>query len=271
MQLFCFPHAGAGASVYREWVDRLADRIEVVPVQLPGREARFSEAPLSTVTEIIEQLIDPLLERADKPFAVFGHSMGALLSFEVTHTLTQRCHQPLHLFLSGYSAPHLRPAATNTLVHTWPDAELAEHLINIGGIAVELIQLPELLRSFLPALRADLAIGETYRYLPRPALPVPITVLAGRDDPTVNVERLDTWSALSGEKTTIKTLPGGHFYLDTQLGAVLEIIRSTLLVPCHSGTWRSGRATGESRVPSAGPSPAESPPAHAGKRLPPGR
>ncbi|MGW7365533.1 thioesterase II family protein [Streptomyces sp. NPDC054841] len=227
VQLFCLPAAGMGASAYREWQGALGPGVEVIAVQLPGRETRFDEHPLSAVDLIVERLTEPLLERVDRPFALFGHSMGALLSFEIAHEAVRRGHPPVQLFVSGLEAAHDR-TPVRVEAHKLPEPELLEYVLNLGGIPPEGREYPELLSLFLPTMRADLAVGETYRYRVRPPLPVPITALAGRDDPLVDHRRFAAWSQLSRKGVRTHLLPGEHFYLDTERRAVLDIIRSAL-------------------------------------------
>jgi len=230
VQLFCLPHAGGGASAYREWGPRLVPEIEVVAVQLPGRETRFSEPAASSAGQIVEQLVEPVLARANKPFALFGHSMGALLSFELCHALSLRGHPPLHLFVSSFSSPHLQPHG-DRIAHTLPDDEMAERVSALQGIPPEVLAAPEMLKVVLPVLRADLTVCETYDYLVRPPLQVPITALTGRDDPTVSIERVAAWSALSSGPVAFHQMPGDHFYLNAHLDDVLAVITRTLLEP----------------------------------------
>ncbi|MFF2848881.1 thioesterase II family protein [Streptomyces sp. NPDC058001] len=227
VQLFCLPAAGMGASAYREWQAALGPGVEVIAVQLPGRESRFGEQPLSTVDLIVERLTGPLLERADRPFALFGHSMGALLSFEIAHEAVRRGRPPVRLIVSGLEAAHDRTQVRGT-AHELSESELLEYVLKLGGIPPEGHEYPELVSLFLPTLRADLAVGETYRYRARPPLPVPITALAGRDDPMVDHRRFAAWSQLTRTGARTHLLPGEHFYLDAERQAVLDIIRSAL-------------------------------------------
>ncbi|MEU9115318.1 alpha/beta fold hydrolase [Streptomyces sp. NPDC048483] len=227
VQLFCLPAAGMGASAYRGWQGALGTGVEAIAVQLPGREMRFDEQPLATAEEIVERLTGPLLERADRPFALFGHSMGALLSFEIAHEAVRRGRPPVQLIVSGLEAAHDRtPVRVNA--HELPEPELLEYVLKLGGIPPEGHEYPELVSLFLPTLRADLAVGETYRYRERTPLPVPITALAGRDDPTVDHRRFAAWSQLTCKGVRTHLLPGEHFYLDAERQAVLDIIRSVL-------------------------------------------
>ncbi|MFB4276895.1 thioesterase II family protein [Nonomuraea sp. MTCD27] len=230
VQLFCLPAAGMGASAYRNWQAALGPAFEVIAVQLPGRENRIGERPLPTVELFVEQVTGPLLERADRPFALFGHSLGALLSFEVAHELVRRGRPPAELFVSGLEAAHHRAPAPAE-VHELPDPELLEYVLRLGGISSQERRHVEVLSLFLPTIRADFAAAAAYRYRSRPPLPVPITALAGREDPLVDPRRLAAWAELSRARVQTHLLPGEHFYLDTQRQAVLDIIRSALGSP----------------------------------------
>lgn len=224
-QLFCLPHAGGGASAYRDWQAVAGPDVEVVPVHLPGRESRFAEPPAVSAAELADRLAGPLLERADRPFALFGHSMGALLAYELTHELLRRGRPPGRLLVSAYPAPHLsRPGSADT-VHSLPDQLLVEHVRAHRGTAGEVLDHPELLELLLPAIRADYALCETYRFADRPPLPVPVTVLGGADDPGVGEEELRAWARLTTAGCTVEILPGGHFYLHGQLDAVAAVLR----------------------------------------------
>ncbi|WP_305787980.1 thioesterase II family protein [Symbioplanes lichenis] len=208
-RLFCFPHGGGGAGAFRRWKAELAPSIEVVPVHLPGRESRFAEPLLTSVAAVVTALVGPLSARVRGPFALFGHSMGALLAYETAAALTDRGLPPAHLFASGHHPPHLPPATP--AMHGLPDAELVARLAEFGGTPPELLGDPALMELLLPRLRADFEICETYRYAARPPLPVPITVFAGRDDPSVDVGELGRWGDLTTEGAEVHILDGGHF------------------------------------------------------------
>lgn len=227
-QVFCLPHGGGGASAYREWMARSAPEVEVVPVQLPGRESRVAEPTCRSASELVERLLEPLLARADRPFALFGHSMGALLAYELAHALVRRGRTPLHLFVSGLDAPQLRDTS-GPQMHTWPDERLAQSLTTLRGTPPEVLASPELLRMLLPVLRADAAVTETYRHVPRSPLPLPVTVLNGRDDALVDAAHLAGWSELSDKPVQFIDFDGDHFYLRTAADAVLSALTGALL------------------------------------------
>ena len=226
--LFCLPHAGAGASAYRSWTPLVRHGIEIVPVQLAGREARFADPALSSGTEIVDQLVEPLIERAAGSFALFGHSMGALLGYELAATLTDRHRPPSHLFVSGLNAPHVLHPGSEPTVHLLPDDELAGHIGRLQGTAAEVLASPELLRLVLPAIRADYAVCETYVHCPRPPLSVPFTVLSGVDDPATDPASLHRWNELTTAPSAFREFPGDHFYLHARLDTVLDLVVQTL-------------------------------------------
>lgn len=226
--LFCLPHAGASTSAYRGWTRLAQHGIEVVPVQLAGREARFAEPALSSATEIVEQLVGPLIERATGPFAVFGHSMGALLGYELASALTDRGRPPSHLVVSGLNAPHMPDTGPGPALHSLPDDELAAHIGRLQGTSPEVLANPELLRLVLPAIRADHAVCETYVHRPRPPLSVPLTVLDGADDPANDPVALRRWAELTTAPTVVREFPGDHFYLHARLDGVLDAVVDAL-------------------------------------------
>lgn len=228
IQLFCFPHAGGCASFYRDWVPLFGPGIDVIPVQLPGREARFLESPITSAAEVISRLLPGFLERADRTFALFGHSMGALLAFELAHALACVERPPYNLFVSGLAAPHLKTRLVKPALHSLPDDELIRYIGDIGGIPKDIPHLPELFRGFLPVLRADLSIYEEYKYSARDALVNPITVFGADDDPTVGVSELHAWRSLSDGETAVHLFQGDHFFLNSKPKAMFQIIESKL-------------------------------------------
>ncbi|TNH22710.1 thioesterase [Micromonospora orduensis] len=226
LRLFCLHHGGGGASAYRDWQKLLDPRVEVVPVQLPGREGRFNEPCELSIRRLTERLTEPILHRAgDVPFAFFGHSMGALLSYELTYELGARGVPPQHLALSGFAPPHLtRPAGVRLL----PDQEFMAHIVGLEGTPADLVELPELLDLLLPVLRADFTACETYEYVEREALRVPVTVFGGSEDPGVEVPMLRRWADLVATAPYLRVFPGGHFYLQEQREELVRALADRL-------------------------------------------
>lgn len=224
MRLFCLPHAGAGASAYRGWQQSLGPETEVVPVHLPGRESRLTEPPETDIRELAVRLAEPLARRAQgAPFAVFGHSMGALLGYELTRLLAESGHPPALLIVSGAAAPHL-PVDEEDPVHLMPEDELITHLSDLAGTPRSVLSDKDLLEMVVPALRADFAACETYVHQRREPLSVPFLVLGGDADPGVPVPSLSPWGEHTSAHTTVRVWPGGHFFHHENRESVMETI-----------------------------------------------
>ena len=224
-QLFCLPYAGASASIYGRWRRMLPD-LDLRPVELPGRGRRFAEALQDDMPSLAHQLAEELSAEIGGPYALFGHSLGALLAFELAHALRElRCPAPEALFASGTAAPGRRD--DREFIGEKSDAELVDHLRRLDGTADAVFAEPDLMRLTLPVLRADFRMCGRYRYRRRPLLACPIHVLAGRDD-TATIEQLLAWGDESGPGFTLSLFDGGHFFLFQQQGAVLGEIRSRL-------------------------------------------
>lgn len=224
VRLFCFPFAGGAASTYREWQAGPLAHVEVCPVQLPARENRYVDAPIRRIEGMVEQLVDALpLERE---FAFFGHSMGALIAFELTRELRRRdLPGPVHLFLSGAPAAQrygIRPPRFST-----DERGLIEELRKLGGTPEEILQSEEFLRLILPTLRADFGLVDAYRYYHEAALACPITAFGGDQDPEVTPAELADWRQ-QGSGFDHHIYPGGHFFLLEHADAIRTVIGARL-------------------------------------------
>jgi|AGTN01.1.fsa_nt_gi Predicted thioesterase involved in non-ribosomal peptide biosynthesis len=212
LRLFCLPHAGAGVSTYRPWGGLVPDWLVLAPLQPPGREERLAEPGFTSIREMARALPSAVMRQADHPFAIFGHSMGALAAFELAHELRRLgLPQPRALLLSGRAPPHcpLRRAP----LHDLPDDQFAERLKGLGGTPPEVFEHPELLDLLMPTLRADFQACDTYRMVERPVLDLPIHVFGGRDDRDVPVDELSQWERHTSGPVSVEAFPGGHFYL----------------------------------------------------------
>lgn len=235
MRLFCLPHAGAGTSAYNIWKRFLPTEIEVCPVQIPGRETRLSEPSCTDCEELIEGITMGIAESLDKPYAIFGHSMGALLVLDLAQSLrSQGLREPNYLFVSGRNATHV--PMKHGSIHKMEDDEFLSALATrYGGMPREILDTPELLEVYLPILRADLTLLETHTYRNRDPLECPIAAFAGKDDTNVSREGLEAW----GEHTTgnfeSRWLEGDHFYLSgASRGALLEAIGERMMAGLHA-------------------------------------
>jgi surfactin synthase thioesterase subunit len=198
--------------MFRGWADALPPEVEVCPVQLPGRENRVMEPAIDRMEPLVLALAGALERWRDLPFAVFGHSNGALVGFELArHARRTGTPGPVHLFASGRRAPD-RPSRLPD-VHHLPDAELIAELGRLGGMPQQVVEHPELMQLLLPLLRADMALIETYEFREEPPLPVPITVYTGAGDPRVNQDEALAWERHTAAGFAVRTFPGDHFYL----------------------------------------------------------
>jgi medium-chain acyl-[acyl-carrier-protein] hydrolase len=227
LRLFCFPYAGGAASVYHQWPTHLPADMEMAAAQYPGRATRMREPlckDLNHLLDDLEQGITPLL---DRPFAFFGHSMGATVAYELTRRL-RAAHKPLpqYLFVSGRSAPHLPPLKPP--IHHLPDGEFLESMRNMNGTPAELLDHQELMEMMLPIIRADFQILETWTYQDAAPFTIPISVFGGITDDGVPLENLDAWASCTTGKMKRHMFPGDHFFLNQQYPAMLNIINRAL-------------------------------------------
>ena len=235
VRLLCLPFAGGAASAYRAWGDLMGDDVEVTAVQLPGREMRLREPPFDRVGPLVTALADMLEAVSDgRPFAVFGHSMGALIGFELVRELRRRGRTlPVALVASGRNAPHL--PARDPLMHPLPDDEFVARLREFEGTPEAVLEHEELMRLLIPLLRADFAVNEAYDHTPEAPLDLPLLAMGGTDDPEVSREGLEAWSAYTSGPFDLRIYPGGHFFLTPLArevtGAVRQAIRGAMRLP----------------------------------------
>jgi len=227
MRLVCFPHAGGSASYFFPYARAFGPDVDVLPLQYPGRQDRRREGFIDNIAELADRISVALLSDVPAPFAFFGHSMGAVLAFEVARRLRDRSAvEPVALFLSGRRAPDRR--RTDDDVHRRPDEGLLAELRRVAGTDPRVLADPELRAALLPVTRNDYRAIETYRYEPGPPLDVPITVLIGDADPTSTVAEAAGWQAYTTAAFDLRVFPGGHFYLDSARAAVAGTITESL-------------------------------------------
>ncbi|MCG7524335.1 alpha/beta fold hydrolase [Streptomyces sp. OfavH-34-F] len=231
VRLFCLPHAGGSASYYFPVSRTLAPAVDVIAAQYPGRQDRRTEPCVDDVRRLADLVTAEILPWCDRPVALFGHSLGATLGFEVALRLEAAGTTPLVLFASGRRAPS-RPRE-NENVHLSPDAQLLTTIRRMSGTDPAVLADEELLRSVLPAIRADYKAAETYRYTPGPPLTCPIEVLNGTEDPEVTDAEAKAWTTHTKATCTFHTFPGGHFYLTDHAPKVINLIRTRLTAKTH--------------------------------------
>ncbi len=222
-RLFCFPYAGAGASIFRTWSNDLPPEIEVCPIRLPGRENRLRESPYTRLSPLIQTLAPLLRPYLDTPFAFFGHSLGALLSFELIRELRrQNFPCPAQLFVSGSRAPQIPDL--DLPIHRLPEPKFLESLCRLNGTPEEVLQNPELMQLFLPVLRSDFAILETYFYSTEEPLDCPIFAFGGTEDRKVSQEAIASWRDQTRSEFRLQIFPGDHFFLHSNQKPLLQTI-----------------------------------------------
>ncbi|HEX9339423.1 MAG TPA: thioesterase domain-containing protein [Pseudonocardiaceae bacterium] len=229
VRLFCLPYAGGSARVFAGWGRHLPPWIDVVPLELPGRGSRFDEPVSDDVADVVAGLRDAALSRLDRPYAVFGHSLGALLGFELIVAL-QRCgHPALHFFASGAGAPHL---PTRNPAPRFDDHRLRTHIAELGGTPPELLANDELMELMLPVLRADFTIADTYRPPSGALLDCPTTAFCGDEDGEAPAADVLAWRRHVRTSCTIRLLAGGHFFVHSAQDVLLSLIVSALCPRC---------------------------------------
>lgn len=224
-RLLCLPHAGGSASFYFPVSDALSPAVDVLAAQYPGRQDRLAETPAESVQELAHGVFRALDEGDGTPLALFGHSMGALVAFELARLLESAGRPPAAVFLSGRRGPSVHRDET---VHKGGDAWLIEEVGKLDGTDAALFQDKELLEMILPALRADYRAVETYRRAPGPRLNCPFVVLTGDADPRVTPEEARIWGQETDGPFELHVYPGGHFYLVAQQQAVVARIEAAL-------------------------------------------
>ncbi|MFH5232881.1 thioesterase II family protein [Antrihabitans spumae] len=226
LRLFCFSYAGGGSTIFRSWNERFAGHVEVCAVQLPGRESRAGQPAYRRLSSLIDDLhvaIEPLL---DRPFALFGHSMGALVAFELARQLRRAGGpQPEQLLLSAFRAPQL-PNPNIRIFHL-PD-EVLKTVLAKDGTPQEVLQNDELMKALLPTLRADFEVCETYDYVDEAPLAVPMAVFGGLHDVRVGRADLELWSAQAGADFDLTMLPGSHFFIHSAQDLLLAQLSTRL-------------------------------------------
>jgi medium-chain acyl-[acyl-carrier-protein] hydrolase len=227
LRLFCFPYAGIGASIFRTWPDGLPADIEVCPVQFPGRGTRLMETPFTQLSPLVQALAQALVPLLDRPFASFGHSLGALVSFEFARQLRRQSGvQPVRLFVSADRAPQIphrdRP------IHALPEEEFLVELRRLNGIPGKVLEEAGLMQIMLPVLRADLAVYENYVYSTEPPLNCPITIFGGLQDHRVSHGDLEAWRDQTSVSFSLRMFPGDHFFLNATQPLLLQVLSQEL-------------------------------------------
>ena len=228
IRIFCFPCAGAGASYFRNWHEKFLPEIDFLPIQLPGRENRFTEPLYENLVHLVCDLAEGLRPYMNMPFAFFGHSLGALVLYELTRNL-RITHKPapLQLFIAAYRAPHL--SNSRPILHNMPDDDFINELIRYHGIPEEISENKEMLEVVTPIIKADYKIHETYTYKPEERLRCPIMVFGGIEDEFVDLNDLEGWRKETSEECQIRILSGGHYFINDNCEIIANATKENLL------------------------------------------
>ncbi len=231
LRLFCFPHAGGSASFFRPWSEELPASIEVCPIQYPGRENRLLEPPFTQLTLLVETLAPFLIPLAQMPFAFYGHSLGALIGFELARQLRRLgARRPAVLFVSSYPAPQI--GADGPPIHGLPDAEFIASVQRFNGMPAQLSENREMMELMLPILRADFALYETHACADELPLDCPIMAFGGIQDKHIRREQLEAWHVQTSGSFALRMFPGDHFFLQTARSLLLQAITRDLARAC---------------------------------------
>ncbi len=227
LRLFCFPYAGGGASIYRTWASKLPADVEICAIQLPGRESRFREVPFTQLEPLVQKLAQTLQPMMSVPFAFFGYSLGALISFELARYLRRNeMGGPRHLFVAAHRAPQI--PRRDEAIHTLPDVDFAPALHKLGGTPEAILQNEEIMQIMSPMLRADFQIYETYVYKKGEPLACPITAFGGEEDPTLNEPEIAAWHVQTSNTFRLHMLPGNHFFLHSNQDRLVQLVAQNL-------------------------------------------
>ena len=226
VRLVCLPHAGGSASFFYPMAGDLAPAVEVLAIQYPGRQERRHEPGVDSIPDLADQIFDALRHTDDRPLALFGHSMGAVLGYEVAlRARDAGLPSPAHLFASGRRAPS---RYRDERVHQASDAQLVSELRKLNGTHAAMLADPEVLEMIMPAIRSDYRAIETYRHDPDRKLDCPVTVLTGDSDPRVSIDEARAWDEHTTGPTDLHVLPGGHFFLIDNKAQVIDILLQKL-------------------------------------------
>ncbi len=226
-RLYCFPYAGGSINTFLSWQQSLGESTEVCAAQLPGRGGRFLEPPCTSFDELVSTLGRLIAQDANLPFVLYGHSLGALVAFEVARYLrTHDLPMPESLIVSGCEAPHIRSAPKK--YEEYSDNDLIQSLGELNGTPPEVLNNAELMQMLLPVIRADFALFSHYQFHRGAVLDIPITVLNGTEDDHIEKENVNDWVSLTRGLCNVQWLEGDHFFIDQSQPALLECLVSRL-------------------------------------------
>jgi surfactin synthase thioesterase subunit len=213
LRLFCFPHVGAGSSAFNLWQPAcMPGNVELWTVRLPGREQRLSEKPFRRMEPLVEALYEAMAPQLSGRFAFYGHSLGAVVAFEMARKIRRQGGQgPIRLLVSAHTAPQV--GLSRPPFHTLPDKEFVDALRRLAGTPQEALENEDLMGLMMAALRADFEVDETYSYEEGPPLECPISAFGGIDDPDVSQADLEAWRTQTSQQFSLHMMEGDHFFI----------------------------------------------------------
>jgi len=222
-RIFCFPYAGASSVIFHKWIDYFPDSVELFAIELPGRGRRFAEPLISEMNLLVEDLAKEMHPYLDKPFQFFGHSMGALISFELACWLKKHYGiSPEHLWVSAHTAPHLN--FREEPFHKMPEEKFKTKLIELNGFPKEVLENEELFNLVLPIIRSDFQICETYNLKQKIQLDCAITAFGGANDSFVKIPDLIAWKYLTQGEFNFILIEGDHFFITNSYKKLIKNI-----------------------------------------------
>lgn len=219
-RMLCIPNSGGGTAMFYDWIGKL-DNVEICALALPGRERRIMEPAVDSMSELMDILVPEMESLTDKPLFLFGHSMGALIAYELAHQLPV---SPLHLFVSGYRSPEIKN--NNRVLHNLDDNEFVKELRGYGGTPDEVLQHRETMSLLLPMLRADFKLHETYVFRNRGPLNIPVSAFAGASDRIVPPADMALWRNKTVAAFEFHTLSGEHFFIQDSQQELFSLIQA---------------------------------------------
>jgi medium-chain acyl-[acyl-carrier-protein] hydrolase len=233
LRLFCFPYAGGGSLIFRSWGMTLPKWIEVCPVELPGRGRLLHQPAITQMEQLVCAVASSLSTFLDRPFAFFGHSLGAFIAFELARQVRSRYQkEPVYLFVSGNKAPDL--PSTRPVTYNLPEAEFRAELARLNGTSPEILENPEAMSLVTPLLRADFEIIETYVYQDGSPLSCPIRAFGGLQDMDATMDDMSEWAHHTTSSFSLSMLPGDHFFLRKSEQQLLSVLAADLeWITCH--------------------------------------
>lgn len=227
-KLFCIPYAGGSAAIYEKWRKKIHSSIELIPIEYSGRGKRFTEPLCNNMDEVVDdiyKIIENDLD--DTPYSFFGHSMGSLVSFELTRKIKKLNHnQPTHIFFSGKSAPNIKRRSKK--LYTLDDEDFKKELLKLEGTPIEILEQEELMNIFLPILRSDFKIVEEYAYKENiERFGCNFTVLYGEDD-DMKIDDICDWQKHTNQKCNFIKFPGGHFFINNHTEEIIELVNNII-------------------------------------------